>query len=69
MDERQLLRRFKEKYNLTWANVANIFGRSMSSVMQWLSGRRKIPSSTRRLLRIFIDHPQVFNSYRLEGER
>lgn len=66
MDQRKLLRKFKEKYNLTWANVASIFGRSMSSVMQWLSGRRKIPSSTRRLLRIFIDHPQVFDSYRLE---
>jgi len=50
---------------ILWATVASIFGRSMSSVMQWLSGRRRIPSSTRRLLRIFIDHPQVFNSYRL----
>lgn len=66
MNEILLLRNFKEKYNLTWATVASIFGRSMSSVMQWLSGRRRIPSSTRRLLKIFIDHPQVFNSYRLE---
>lgn len=67
MDEKRLLREFKKKYNLTWVSVANIFGRSMSSVMQWLSGRRKIPTSTRRLLRIFLENPQLFKRYSLEG--
>lgn len=65
MDEKRLLRAFKEKYNLTWFNVADVFGRSMSSVMQWLSGRRKIPRNTLRLLRILLENPQLFKKYRL----
>lgn len=66
MDEIKLLKRYKEKYSLTWKQVAESLELKESTVGNWYSEKRKIPKPYPTLIRIFLEYPQVFKKYRLK---
>lgn len=59
----QLLKKFKDKYELTWSEVAEALGRKLGAIEAWYS-RGKLPSPYKTLIQIYIDLPQVFNKYK-----
>lgn len=60
-DARRKLRELKEKYELTWLVVAKIFGKSLSTIEDWYQGKRNIPLSSKELINVYLENPQVFN--------
>jgi len=61
----KLLTTFKEKYDLTWPELANVFGRSLSAVENWHK-RKMLPLPYKTLMQIYIDQPQMLKKYRLD---
>lgn len=68
MDDIKLLRDYKDKYSLTWKQVAESLGLSEATVGNWYAGenKRKIPQPYTTLIRIFLEHPQVYKKHRLK---
>lgn len=61
---RRKLRELKEKYELTWPEVAKIFGRGLGAIKTWYQGQRNIPEPYRLLIQTYIENPQLFKSRR-----
>lgn len=53
------MRKFKEKYNLTWPEVAQSLGISVSRVQDMYSGNYKVPHYYVFMLKMF-DFDEVF---------
>lgn len=61
-DDLRILKEFKDKYELTWPEVAEALGRSLSAVENWYTNK-KIPLLYKKLLQIFIKYPNVYNEF------
>ncbi len=59
-----LLRQFKEKYNLSWIQVSRVFGRKLPNIENWYQNKFAIPWAYRLLIKIYLDHPKIFDKYR-----
>ncbi len=59
-----LLRQFKEKYNLSWIQVTKVIRRKLPNIENWYQNKFAIPQSYRVLIRIYIEHPNIFEKYR-----
>ena len=59
-DARRKLRELKEKYELTWPEVAKIFGRGLGAIKSWYQGQNDIPKPYQMLIKTYLDNPQVF---------
>ena len=59
-DARRKLRELKEKYELTWPEVAKLFEKALSSIEAWYQGKRSIPKTTRKLINIYHTNPSLF---------
>lgn len=57
---RKQLRQLKEKYELTWPEVAKVFERSLSAIEDWYQGKKNIPKPYQLLMQTYIDNPQLF---------
>lgn len=60
----KLLRRFKEKYGLTWPEVAKSLGVSISRVQDMYSGNYKVPHYYVFMLSIFLKSDEMYDSYK-----
>lgn len=65
-DARRKLRELKEKYEITWPEVARVFGRTPRTIEDWAGGQRNIPIPCRILIDTFLDNPQVFKKHKLK---
>lgn len=61
-DARRKLRELKEKYELTWPEVAKLFGRSLRAVENWASGQAKIPAPCKILILTYLNNPQIIRT-------
>lgn len=59
----KILKKFKEKYQLTWPEVSKVLGRSLSAIEHW-SADKKMPLAYKRLVEIYTDYPQIFAKYK-----
>lgn len=60
----KLLKDFKEKYNLTWKEVADTLGISQSRIGDLYTKRRKVPHYYTLILTIFINHPEIYEQHK-----
>ena len=56
---RKQLRKFKEMYELTWPQVAEVIGRSLSAIEVWYQNKKNIPEPCKILVNTYLDNPQV----------
>lgn len=63
-DARKKLRELKERYELTWPEVAKIFGRGLGAVKTWYMGLNDIPKPYQLLINTYLDNPQVFKKHK-----
>ncbi len=66
---RNNLRKFKEKYKLTWREVGEVFGRLSLFAKNWACGQENIPTPCKILTKIYIEKPRIFEKYRLANTR
>ena len=57
---RKGLRSLKEMYELTWPQVAKVFGKSLRTIENWAGGQNNIPPSDKELIRIYSENPDLF---------
>ncbi|MGR3220939.1 MAG: winged helix-turn-helix domain-containing protein [Candidatus Anammoxibacter sp.] len=62
-NDMKVLKEFKEKYELTWPEVAEALGMSLPGVEHWHTNKR-VPKPYKILIKIYVDNPQMFTRYR-----
>ncbi|WKZ15420.1 MAG: hypothetical protein QY317_16110 [Candidatus Jettenia caeni] len=63
-----LLRQFKDRYGLTWKQVADSLGISESWIGNWYTSKKQIPRQYFKLIQIFLDNPIVFEKYKFHNK-
>ncbi|MGR3218218.1 MAG: hypothetical protein ACUZ8H_00180 [Candidatus Anammoxibacter sp.] len=62
-NDMKVLKEFKEKYELTWPEVAEALGRKLRGVEEW-NTNRKVSMPCKILLQVFLDHPDIYRKYK-----